>query len=296
MPRYKKSRKGAGKKTLSPRDKYLYKVTKLWFHMGAAVEAVSEAAAYANFLRSRRLREAAEHKITRRRGPYDQNIITSRGTYKKSSVALPAPSPPRYYQPWSLNIVQMDRHESTSKVVRNSLTGKVVNFTFPKYIVGTVRASKDLKKPRASGKTVPYYLETGEGTQQRYFRSVPAIPRDNMGIDKWRRWDGATYRDEYTNNPRKIKTPVFQKEIWWQALHRFGMVPDEPELGGFEPTHDFAWRKVNVHQYGHRSWMQSSWETIKRRNRHYLKEAAVKFPRFARNFIRVSKEGEYKVS
>ena len=189
----------------------------------------------------------------------------------------------------------MDKHDSSSKTVTNSLTGKTVKFKFDKYIVGTVRASEDVKKDRVGGKTVPYYLETGVGSQARYFRQVPAIPRDANNVDKWRRWDGTTYRDEYVKNPRKVKTPEFQKEIWWQALHRFGMVPDEPELGGFQPTHDFHWRKVKVQQYGHRSWMQSSWETIRRRNRHYLKLAKHKFPRFARHFIRVSKEGEYKV-
>jgi hypothetical protein len=280
---------------MSARDKKLFKITTLWFHMGGAIEAMVNAAAYANEMRSMRLREAAEHKITRRRPPYDQNVITTRGTYKKSSVALPAPSPPRYYQKWSLNVVQMDRYKSTPKTVRNELTGRTVSFGVPKYIVGTVRGGNDMGKPKVSGKTVPYYLETGVGSQARYFRQVPAIPRDNKGVDKYGRWDGVTYRDEYTSNPAKIKTPTFQKEIWWQALHRFDMVPDEPELGGFRPTHDFRWRKVKVQQSGHRSWMQTSWETIRKRNRHYLKLAKEKFPRFARKFIRVSKEGEYKV-
>lgn len=295
MARYKKSRKGAGRQKLSARDKQLFKISKLWFAMGGAIESIAKAAAVSNFHRSKDLREKAEQKITRRRPPVKPNQISSRGTYVKSTVALPAPSPPRYYQKWSLNVVQMDKFDSEMKSVKNTYSGKTTNFKFEKYIVGTVRSGSDNSKPRVSGKTVPYYLETGVGSQQRYHRQVPAIPRDKKGIDKPGRWDGATWRDEYTNKPHKMRTPVFQQEIWWKALHRFGQAPDEPEIDGMNPTYDFAWKKVKVQQYGHRSWMQTSWETVLRHNRKYLAKAREAFPRFARKFIKVSKEGEFRV-
>ena len=281
---------------LNAKGKEMFKLTKLWFSMGGAIQAMAAAAAVANSYRALDLQDKAKQKITRRRGPIENpNEVTRRGTYRKSTVALPAPAPPRYYQPWSLNIIDTAKSMSDSKVIRNNLTGKTTKIKFPKYIVGTVRGSKDVSKPRVNGHTVPYYLEHGEGSQSRYVRSVPAIPRDQDGVDQWRRWDGATYRDEYTNNPRAIKTPRFQKEIWWQALHRFGQVPDEPALGGFEPTHDVVWRKVRVMPSASRSWLQSSWESIKKKNRKYMKMGIQKFPRFARLFIKVSKEGTYKV-
>jgi hypothetical protein len=295
MARYKASRKGAGRRKLSEADKKLFKVAKLWFAMGGAISSVANAAAIANMWRAKDLRDKAQQKITRRKPPVEPNVITTRGTYKKSSVALPAPAPPRYYESWSLNIIESAQSGFEHKTVRNVITGQSDKVTFPKYIVGTVRGSDDTQKGRVNGKTVPYYLETGEGSQMRYFRQVPAIPRDGKGVDKPGRWDGATWRDEYTKNPRKIKTPTFQKEIWWQALHRFDMVPDEPALGGYEPTHDFAWRKVSVSQKASRSWMQSSWMTIQKQHRKYLKKGKDAFPAFARKFIKVSKKGEYRI-
>ncbi len=111
---------------LNAKGKEMFKLTKLWFSMGGAIQAMAAAAAVANSYRALDLQDKAKQKITRRRGPIENpNEVTRRGTYRKSTVALPAPAPPRYYQPWSLNIIDTATprsYETTSRARLPSLS------------------------------------------------------------------------------------------------------------------------------------------------------------------------------
>jgi hypothetical protein len=292
MPRGRTS----GAKTrrrLSSEGKEMLRLTKIWFHSGGAIKALAMAAGEMNKYQAEDIADFGKKAITRGNNRIrPANEVLPSGQYRKSTRPDKPGRPPRRYKPFSFHVhaYAYDKGEKIS--VKNKGLGNSMTFHVPGYIAGPVRYGENPKQPRINGRTAMYH-QKGKTTQQRWFRMVPAIPSVG-GAMKPTRWDGASWREEYSH--KRIEAPVAVKEAWWQAMHRFGMAPEEPWFDDMSPTYDFAWKKVSVKVSPNRNWMTLVEKNQKKKSSRHLDRARDNFPRFAKLFIKMHHPtGKFKV-
>ena len=294
MARRRGSRNRGRRRTMSAADKELFKITKIWFHAGGALQAMAMASGEMQRYQAMDIADLGKKAIVRGSNMREANEVAPSGQYYKTAVADKPGKPPRRYKPFSFQQHAYAADSKRKRTVVNKGLEKGGTFKIPSYIAGPVRFGEKATQPRINGRTAMFH-QKGKTAQARWHRMVPAIPlKGRGGPIKPNRWDGASWRHEYSH--KKIDAPVEVKEAWWQAMHRFGMAPDDPVIDGMEPTYDFAWQRVSVKVKPRRDWMAAIMLRIQKKPGKYLNKAKGAFPKFARKFIKYdNRVGKFRV-